>query len=627
MKLTLTLVLAAVLAFGLLQYLPAQAPQHAEASQALGLPATAEGSSGHALPSSKVGPKPIELAPVAGRTGLGSGAAPQAPSAPTQAELLAAVVAYDHWFEGLSERERSTWLRADGFEGLERDVAARLLVDRLEIRPPTPALAGADERLGLAFRDLGRLLELDLLGHAVARFHRRSLLPDEELFQHGVSRLFQHLDRGGLGRGEGTRVVLALSDYLASWRADGHLAGSPGRVLMPLLQAAVGSRELLRETLTLVEEVGQRGVLETSEVMYHVALLAVQLKGHPQRRELLDEQLPWLSAPERSEGMAWGHVELLRAMVSDGILGPDEVSGQAYLPDRLFDREPTVAWAAIELLSSFGNEAGGRRLAGLFHHWLERLRSGDPQLRKKDLGLLLGLATSAPGGLGFEELVPLLADDELGQLVLFALVYLAERDPGDERIGEVWRQALATGDLDPEQRARALELLTQFGFATVAELDGFLLDPELGPQAAMALVALGEVRPGVMRQLALTTDDVVVAGELAKALVRSDPALGEGLARDLLVHPTAQLRNRGAAWLLGMGALAERRGHTDLAESFRAEVRILPAGSLDPEALGLAPGLDQAAVIEAMTTSLLAGGAQLEGAWFAELVPPKPKNP
>ena len=121
--------------------------------------------------------------------------------------------------------------------------------------------------------------------------------------------------------------------------------------------------------------------------------------------------------------------------------------------------------------------------------------------------------------------------------------------------------------------------------------------------------------------------DAVVASELAKAVVRDDPEAGRTLAVDLLGHGLADMRNRGAAWLLAMGALAERRGHGDLAASLRAEILALPEGTLDPGSLGVGHDVSQAALVEALTASFLSGGEALEEQWFAELVPDAIENP
>ena len=557
--------------------------------------------------------------------------APDEPQEPrvglTLAELVGAITAYDTWLEGLVAEDRAAWFEAEDLDGLSPAVRKELAIDRLGVEPSAPMLRRADGRLMRAHRARSRELGFDLVHHAVARFHRRSLDRRQDLFDHALAGLFQQVDLPGLAAGSGPPVVLALSDYLAAWSPDGHLTGEPGQVLLPLIQAAGRSPALLLDALRLVEQAERREVLSPAEVMLQVSLAASQLKRTDDLHGNLAQVLPWLTAPERTEGLAWGHVELLRSLVTDELVTPAEVSDPLWLPDHRFGGAPSTAWAAIELLGNFGDATGGRRLGALFHAWLERARAGDPAIRHKDLALLLDLATKAEGGLDLEDLLPLARDPELGELVLAALGYLAERRPGDERIAGIWRESLAEGELSDAARRYVLHLLIQHGFATVQELEAVLQDPELGEQAAMGLLALGEVRAGPMRALALAADDAVVASELAKAVVRDDPEAGRTLAVDLLGHGLADMRNRGAAWLLAMGALAERRGHGDLAASLRAEILALPEGTLDPGSLGVGHDVSQAALVEALTASFLSGGEALEEQWFAELVPDAIENP
>ena len=571
-----------------------------------------------AMPAELAGPEPGAL-----RSEVPSGRPLHAHSI-TRAQLEAAVERYFDWLDSMSATELKTWLKASDPSDVQDPVRAALFIDDLAVEATH---LSADETLYAAYRTAARRLEMPLVERMALEFQRQTLGASEALWKHSLSRLTGHLDRAGLRLGESAVVFTAAYDYLAGWTPDADLRGSPWSVLLPLLRAAAALPDnQLLDALVLLEVGLEREVLDSPGVMHQIALLPALMDGNADPRGSLDAVIPWLQDAQRPSGIAWGYVELLRAMRIGDLIDPDEAASPLYTPDSLFDREPEVAWAALELLAGFGGPSAGERLRAVFWHWLERIRAGDTRIRPKDISVALDFALQAENGLSFEELLPLFDDPLVGGLLLDALVFLAEKDPSDARIQAIWREAVENPSIDGGVRVRMLRHMITFDMATIGELDRWLFQDGLQEMAAWGLLRAGEIRPFAMTEIAVASRDEAFATDVIRQLAEAAPEEGDRLAERLLDANLISLRTRGATWLVALACLAERRGQSALAARYRSQVSALGPDRIDASAFEGTGTLSGSELLELLTPSFLAEPDRLDGLWLGRALP-EPEKP
>ncbi len=491
----------------------------------------------------------------------------------TADDISNAASAYFAWLNGREASERAQWFAApaEELDHLPAELGSAFLV-RLADR------TGA----GLAYEALyrgwlarARTLDANLLGVTMGEFDAQDR-GAKDLWNHTYILLLHHLGKDAPSF-EAARTWTKFSQYVITWVGpDAGQVGEPKNVLMGLFYASTSDDAALGQTLELVEDAHEAEVIDGGTAMYFIALLPSLLDGRKDLRVSFEPHFVWLSHPERASAFTWGYVELLRSLRVKEVLTAEDVASETRTPEWIFEEpERASSYALMELLSLFGGELGGARLDALFGAWLARFgRGSSPSLR--DMKMLVGFAASAEGGLGIEDVEPLLRDEELVQIGLEGVSQLAKKHPGNAGIADALRRLLGNPLLDAELEKRVFRILTENGMAREDELFIALEDPELEARAFQGLLARGYY-PDVFLARAERTARADLATSAYHAVLANEPERGIEIAKAMMGSSHGDVSAEGISRFAAIAAFAELEGDATWRDAFLAELERVPA--------------------------------------------------